>query len=306
MKKQVTFLQIGLIVLFLFSALSASAQLVAPIPTAPIDGPSKLNVGTINDGVTASTGVVPIANTILFYDPSTQGPTLTLTASLTDGKTPAATFTSYTWFRVTNNGGVEDASNGLTETTQKVTLSQLAPGYHKYRVYGRVEDNGVTCQSDEYQDIIFFVLRPLSLTAATPTGALAEYCKNDIPTGQLTLNATTAFGTIDYNTNGYANPDVADFSVTYRWYAINSEAPTVEIPLAGTTSTIAVDYADFADLGTYTFHAEVQYDNAIKDRGTRAHALWSADVLNDTGGAYELVVTPAPGRPSITIEDVID
>ena len=94
--------------------------------------------------------------------------------------------------------------------------------------------------------------------------------------------------------------------MTYRWYAINSEAPTDTIALAGTESSIEVDYADFSDLGTYTFHADVQYNNAIKDRGIRAHALWTTNVLNAAGASYELVVTPAPGRPSITIEDVED
>lgn len=306
MKNQITFLKAGLVVLLLISSITSYSQIIAPIPTAPIDAPEKLNVGRINDDATGSSDVELTANTILFYDPSTQGPTLTLTASLTDGNTPAATFTSYSWIKITNSGGTESASDILSETTQKVTLSQLEPGYHKYRVYGRIEENGITCQSDEYQDIIFFVLRPLSLTAEVPTGALAEYCKNDVPSGKLSLNATAAFGTVEYNTNGYANPAIADFSLTYRWYAINSEAPTVEISLVGTGSEIEIDYADLADLGKYTFHAEVQYDNAIKDRGSRDHAFWTATVTNAAGDPYELQVTPAPGRPTITIEDVID
>lgn len=82
MKKEFTFLQIGLVVLFLFSAISSYAQVIAPVPSAPIDAPLKLNVGTINDDATASTDVVATANTVLFYDPSTQGPTLTLKASI--------------------------------------------------------------------------------------------------------------------------------------------------------------------------------------------------------------------------------
>ena len=65
------------------------------------------------------------------------------------------------------------------------------------------------------------------------------------------------------------------------------------------------DYTNLLAVGTYTFYVEVQYSNDIKDRGTREHALWTAQVTNG-GTPYQLVVTPVPGRPTITIVDITD
>src|SRR5690606_33319685 len=123
-------------------------------------------------------------------------------------------------------------------------------------------------------DIILFVLRPLDIMSPAPVDAILEFCLNDVPAGSLALNAAVDFNSlIEYYSNSFPNPAVGDFELTYRWYAVNNENPGVEIPLTdpasitndGAGNNITVDYADFTEAGTYTFHVEVQYSNAIKD-----------------------------------------
>lgn len=306
MKTTMTMLKAGLIGLFLMISSSIFAQTV-PNPNLPIANAEDLNIGTADDG---EPPVAHIADAVMFYNPATDGPSLTLVASVTDAIT-GLDFSSYIWHEIDGTGTVTEE---LTEESGNLELSELQPGYHRYRVYGLVDDDGVTCQSDEFQDIILFVLRPLDITSSTPVDAILEFCLNDVPAESLALEADVIFDSlIEYYGNGFPNPAVGDFELTYRWYAINNENPEVEIPLtdpasstdAGAVSNINVDYAEFTEAGTYTFHVEVQYSSAIKDSGTREHAVWTATVGGGTD-PYELIVTLAPGRPTITIENVQD
>lgn len=308
MKTTMTMLKAGLVGLFLMITATTFAQ-TSPIPNLPITNSADLYIGTLDDGLPP---VAHVTDAVMFYNPATDGPSLRLEASVTDVVT-GLDFSSYIWQEIGVSGGTEQILEELDEEGANLTLSGLLPGYHRYRVYGLVDDDGVICQSDEFQDIILFVLRPLNITSATPVDAILEFCLNDVPAGSLALEADVDFNSlIEYNSNGFPNPAVGDFELTYRWYAINDENPGVEIPLtdpasstdAGAENNISVDYADFTEAGTYAFHVEVQYSSAIKDRGTREHAIWTTTV----GGTdpYELVVTLAPGRPHITIENVED
>lgn len=311
MKTKMNMLKSGLVALLLMGSTTLIAQVVAPLPQTPVTAGTNLDVGTINQNTLP---VTTLADAILFYNPATDGPSITLQATLDDGN--GLTFDSYDWIEVTFNG-TEEIFNGITgQTTNELELTELAPGYHKYRVYGIVDNDGVECQSDDFQDIIIFVLRPLDPSAAAAVGAIQEYCENDIPAGNLELSGTVLFDTdVTYNGKGYSNPDVDDFDLTYRWYAVNSNDVGTQIPLttpptstnAGATSSLQIPYADLNDAGTYTFFVEVQYSNAIKDRGTRAHAIWNIPVTeNGNADVFELVVSPTPGRPIITIEAVND
>lgn len=302
-------LKVSLVGLLLMIGTVSYAQLIAPVPKATIATSEDLNLGTLNND---ATDVVATVNTVLFYNPATNGPSITLRASLTDDSMPPLEFDSYLWYQITYNGTEEIATLIAGETGRDLSLTALQPGYHKYRVYGLVDNDGEVCQSDEFQDIIFFVLRPLAPTATTGTGAITEYCANDVPTGSLALEADVAYGAPDFNSNGYANPNIDAFNLTYRWYAINSNDPGTQIALTdpatgtntGAENNVSVDYSSLTAPGTYTFYVEVQYSENIKPRDGREHAIWTAAVGGGT--PYQLTVSPIPGRPTITIENPVD
>ena len=289
-------LKAGLVGLFLIATTAVLAQQAPPNPNTPISEPTDLYVGTINDD---ETDVTPVTGAVFFYNPT--GTSVALTASPTDAVT-GLDYTEYIWHRIGQDGEVISTES---ETGGTLTVSGLDPGFYRYRVYGWIEDDGVTCQSDEYQDMIFFVLRPLAITSEAPTDAIEQFCVGDVPTEVLSLTSSVAFDpTVEYNTvGGFPNPANADdFELSYRWYAINDQDAGNEIAI---TDPANIDYDLFNAEGTYTFYAEVTYASTIKDRGTREHAIWDTQVMLD-GVAYELTVAPRPGRPTITIEAVTD
>ncbi|WP_270090323.1 hypothetical protein [Sphingobacterium sp. SYP-B4668] len=312
MESKLKLLKTGLLALFLCALSNSSwAQLVAPVPVAPIANKTGLGLGTLNDGVGTVTDQV---NTVLFYKESAgvSETGLTLQASLTDAS--ALTFTSYKWYKMSYDGTTETPTEVTGQTTRDLALTALQPGYYKYRVYGLVEDGTVLCQSEEFQDIVFFVLRPLAPTAGAASGSLPGFCIGDATPAPLVLDASVAFSAVPYQGGSYPNPAVGDFELTYRWYAVkkgDASATQINLPTntvtddgAANTFTLS-DYSALSDPATYHFYVEVQYSEAIKQRDNRPHALWTAQV----GGAttpYELIVSPKPGRPSITIEAVND
>lgn len=304
MKEKTTLLKISLVGLLLAISSFLFAQ-IAPNPTAPITAPTDLDVGTINNDETT---VSPIPIAVLFYN--TAGTAITLTASPIDEVTGLA-YSNYVWHEINQDGSIAET---LTEVTGTLRIEGLQPGYYRYRVFGFIDDEGVLCQSDEYQDMIFFVLRPLTPTAKPGTAAITEFCLNEPPTHPLQLEAGVAFdANVGYNDNNFEQPDVRDFALSYRWYAVNSNNTNTQIPLtdpatatnSGAENNIAIDYAHLTDFGTYTFYVEVQYSNGIKDRGTREHAVWTAQVMDGTE-VFTIDVTQTPGRPTITIESIED
>lgn len=307
MKQTNSLLRIGLVGLFLTFTAAVFAQ-TAPATVTPINSASDLDVGTINDDQTTVTANV---DAVLFYNPS--GTSITLNALETDLVT-GLDYDEYTWHSINQDGSIAATE---AETGRQLTINGLAPGYYRYRVYGFINDAGIICQSDEYQDIIFFVLPDLTAAAAPAAGALPALCITDDTSGQsLILNGTVNYNAlVPFNSNSFVNPDVDDFALTYRWYAVNDEDPSVQIPLttpatetnAGAASSITIDYdvLKASGAGTYTFHVEVEYSSAIKARGGREHAIWTAQVMNGTE-AYKLQITPTPGRPTITIGSITD
>lgn len=304
MKETTTLLKISLFGLFLAISPFLFAQ-TAPNPTTPIIAPSNLDVGTINDDETT---VESVPTAILFYNPA--GTAITLTASEIDEVTELP-YSSYVWHEINQDGSIAET---LAEQTGTLRVEGLQPGYYRYRVFGVIDDEGVICQSDAYQDMIFFVLRPLTPSATPGDDAVTEFCLNTPPTEPLILEAGVVFdANVDYNGNAFAQPAVGDFALTYRWYAVNSNAPDTQIPLTdpatetnpGAANDISIDYADLTDFGSYTFFVEVQYSNGIKDRDSREHAIWTAQVMDGTE-AFTIDVTQTPGRPTITIESIED
>lgn len=300
MKKTTTLIKTSLASLFLLFLTSTvfGQGTIPPAPTGTISTPANLNLGTANDGVAP---ITTVADAIMFYNPATDGPDVTLTASETDALT-GLNYTEYIWHNINHDGSIESTFSTVTRT---LNLTDLGPGYHRIRVYGIIDADGIECQSDEFQDMIIFVLRPLSITSDTPTGAITEFCLGEAPANNLEFTSATLFdATHPYANTDFPNPAVDSFDLTYRWYAINSENPTTQIDL-GTTKDLSLDLETLTDYGNYTFHVEVQYANTLKDRGTRDFAIWTATV----GGAatpYTLTVSRKPGRATITITTVND
>ncbi|WP_306353271.1 hypothetical protein [Flavobacterium sp. '19STA2R22 D10 B1'] len=302
MKTKITTFRNSMVAFLLLGSLHVFAQ--NPVFQSPISTPTNLQVGT---QVSTATTVTVVDGAVLFYNPATTGPTFTLSASLTDSGTPVQTFTSYSWHEITKSGGNE-VEGTVLGSAQTLVIGSAAdgiePGYHKYRVYGNVANTGVSCQS-AYEDIILFVLPPLTTTAAVSSGTSFAYCTNNLPDAStgLVFNPTIVYDAAHplYN-SGFANPAVSDFTLTYKWYAIKDGNTAAPIDL-GTSLTATAPI--FTDPGTYTFFVEVEYINTIKDKGARTYVTYKGQVMNGAT-AVTVVVSPAPGAPTITITGVTD
>ncbi|MEJ4088303.1 hypothetical protein [Galbibacter orientalis] len=280
----------------LLTSFQSYAQ-TAPNPQTPISTPTDLDVGTINSDATT---VTVIDDAVLFYNPATSGPSVTLTASIDDGN--GNVFDSYQWYLVLEDG-TENIVTG--QTTANLPLTQLAPGYHKYRVYGLVANDGgtVTCQSEEYQDLILFVLSPLDITTTvTLNGNPQGYCANDVPSTPINLSVSNITADYSSNTNGYSNPSGNDFEVTYNWYAVLDGGAANPIDLGTTVNNYDVS---ITDPGTYTFYVEVEYVVKV-DGGTRDYVTYVGEVEDGTGNPLEVTITPVPGAPSISVGGIIE
>ncbi|WP_268223688.1 hypothetical protein [Sinomicrobium oceani] len=298
MKFITTTLKRGLAVLIFAAGMPVFAQIVAPVPTTPVTSPGDLNVGTL----TNNTGPVnTVEGAVLFYNPATNGPEVTLTASLDDGA--GNTFTAYEWYNITTDGTTETANEISGESAQNLVRTALAPGYHKFRVYGLVDDGNVICQSDDYEDIILFVLSPLTVTTTfNDNGNPLAYCSTDVPATPIELSVSDIAADYTDNANGYSNPGGGDFEVSYQWFAIKDGDTGNPVDLETTTDSYSVT---LTDTGTYTFYVEVEYATSIKDKGARDYVMYTSTVQN-AGSDLEIVVSPTPGSPTITIGGVTD
>lgn len=313
MKKTDSLLKIGLVGLFLTisSAIIAQTGPAAPTPVTPITSATNLDIGRINDD---ETSVVTDPTAVFFYNPTNGGTEVNLQASATDDHTPEPnTFSYYAWYRVNEAGTEQGSSLG---SAQSLSLSAgevglLQPGFHRFRVYGFVGDAAAEfCESEEFQDIILFVLNPLNPTA-TNTDAITEFCIGD--TGTFGLEATVTFEE-DYENTSFPNPLVGDFDLTYTWFAVLDGDTDNAIQLTsattttdGATASATIDFDELDEAGTYTFYVEVAYSSAIKSNTgfDEGHGFWRAYV-EDGGTNYQIVVTPRPGRPTITIGTVVE
>lgn len=306
---------------FIAFALICSAQTFAQVfpsaPTLPVSVPADLKGGTVTfDGSNESYDNNPTANTVAYYKPDTGTGSVTgviLEASLDDNGTA---FSNYIWYEISYTGGAETANQIGTGSTNTFTVSNLTSGYHKYRVRGEVGST-VVCPSDEYQDMIVFVLPELDVDLANVTGTLT-YCEDAVPTGVEAVQLSAGAITADYtdNTNDYPKPGetdaTADFALTYHWYAVPVSAPTTTIDL-GTATTADVDLttlmtASSASLvpDTYTFYVEVEYVNSIRDNSVapiRSYVIYGGVGTVTTS---QVVITPIPGTPTISVDSVLD
>ncbi|PZD77142.1 hypothetical protein [Mesonia sp. K7] len=295
-------LSVFVLAIMLLGLNKMTAQVAPGAPTTPINTVDDLDVGTITNNTLP---VTTAANGVMFYNPATNGPTIELTASIADGD--GNNFDSYVWYNITNASGTETENLIGGQTTQTYTPSSLARGYHKFRVYGVITD-GTTCQSDEYEDIILFVLPTIDVEAEhTLNGSASlDYCEDNVPTGADTIELSIASLTADYtgNTNGYTHPVGSDFEFAYQWY-YSDDGGVTKSPM-GTGSTQTVNDATTGiptTPGTYTFYVDLEY--TIKAKGVRDYVTYQGEV-ESAGTTVEVNVIAVPGAPAITIGTVTD
>lgn len=306
MKQTNSLLRIGLVGLFLtFTTFVLAQTHPTPAYTVPVAQTAGLQVGTLNNGESTVSPLGAETGAVLFYKtPASGGTGITLQASLT-GEGTTTEFDNYAWHVVDSDGDIGAPIVG--EVARELVLTNLAPGYHRYRVYGFVTSGDEFCQNTDYQDIIFFVLNPLDPSAGlvSPTTAITEFCEGETPTETLDLTATVTFA----ESYGADNPAVSEMNKVFTWYALyddGTSTPTrIELgnsgAIAGVTHTEEVSLSLVEAIGTYTFFVEVKYSDDIKAPGGRAHAIWTEQIMTDATNPFVLTVTEKPGRATITI-----
>lgn len=293
-------LKLSVIAFILSFTTSVMAQTATGIPavTPPVNAFGGLNVGTYNDG----TGSVnSMADAVLFYQAGQT--TISLQASQTDANGTA--FDLYAWYKITDVNGALPAA-ALGETTRDLNVNDLQPGFHRFRVYGIVTSGTANCSSEEFQDIVIFVLNTLNPSVETAANAITEFCVGTTPTDPVTFTTTVDFES-SYNTD-LPGPAVTAFSYTYNYYAVKdgNAANRISLGTAVTgntnTNTFNLDYSLLSaeGEGDYTIFVEVTYNSAIKDSTGKSYAVWTSQVQSN-GSNYTISVTPKPGRPTITI-----
>lgn len=332
MEKTTTMLKTGLVGLFLtMTTTGVYAQLTPPEPLSALGPQSATLAGTTDRRNLFDPAIAnfddELINSILFFNPD-QTNSFTLRASAIEDHEDdrGLSFTHYEWSYGTNGTDFTAIGSGAATLPQ----SGIGPGYHYYRVEARIvpvgTDPDLSCEADNIETFVVFVLPPLSVTA-TNTGGLSQYCESDAGTqSNVALSAAVAY-------DGYTgNPTVGEFDVNYRWYYVKSNGSEpfsqnhddfVEVTKANITNATLIDgetsatYApNISDVGTYKFFVEVEYQ--IKDR---SHGLGTDDPTDrnrpyviyrgwvggpDQANATIVTVTPEPGKPHITIEEVLD
>jgi len=328
----------GLIALFLSATTIAFGQQVPPGPISPLGPQSTAIEGTTARGNLFDPAVAnfdnEVANSILFFNPDVaNGFTLRASAIEDHEDDRGLSFTHYAW-TYSADEGTTYASIG----TNAATLAQtgLAPGYHYFRVEARIVPTGtdpdLTCGPDNVETFVVFVLPPLTVTTTNIAGSLLQYCEADAAEQEnIELSAGVAYDATHYN----GNPAVANFEFNYRWYYVkstdatdlfsrdNADFASVDPTKADITGATLISGANAAtytpaigEIGTYKFFVEVEYQ--IKDRNTglgtddptdrnRSYVIyrgWFGGA--DQANASIVTITPAPGKPHITIETVID
>ncbi len=334
MKTTTTLLKMGLVGLFLTLTTNLLAQ--SPTPPGPIDplGPQNTaTAGSLARGSLFSPSIASfdeeLINSILFHNPDVAN-AFTLRASAIEDheEDRGLAFTHYTW----EHGTDGTAYSPVGADSPTLAQTGVAPGYHYYRVSARIIPEGtdpdLACDPDNVEVFVVFVLPPLTVTAAN-TGEFLQYCESDVADQ---TNVQLAVSGIAYN--GYeGTPEVDEFAFNYRWYAVkstnatdpftreNTDFPTIDASKADITGATEVGTnasynPEIAEIGTYKFFVEVEYQ--IKDRNTglgsdsptsrnRPYVIYRGWVGGiDQATASIVTVTPQPGKPHITIEEVID
>lgn len=229
-----------------------------------------------------------------------------------------------------------DATDGalieyVAPNDNKLPVSALTEGYHYFRVQGYIIPEGTdidnTCAPQYSETFVVYVLPQLAVTAARAdagTGPL-QYCESTAATQtDVVLQADVAYD------NYLGNPALGDFDLKYTWYSIkadeNGDYPIIDatkVDLTGATQQVSDDVTGttnsftpaISEIGEYKFFVEVEYTLKARDYDLaetagarkRTYALYRGWVGGvDQANASRVFVTPAPGKPHITIEAILD
>lgn len=306
MKTTKTILKTSLAGLFLMTTLAVMAQTGPgkierpPLNLGPVntghDDPTRISI--LTEAVTDFDPTYEEANVVLFYNPTSSGPSMTLVASLKEdhaGRTGAnaLSFTLYKWYYMGQDGATAiDGPNGLiaaglekdaaSPDANKHQITQLSEGFHYFKVEGYIIPEGLTIDDElcTVQEEIFvvFVLPELASTVTnTSINPSLFYCESDA-SSQTNVVLTAGVEYANYS----GTPPLDQFDLKYTWYAIKSnnssnvfaiddtDFPEIDenkIDITGAdiqTQTTDVFTPDISEIGTYKFFVEVEY--TIKGR----------------------------------------
>lgn len=274
---------------FLLLALHAQAQTITP----PIKAPEDLSVG--NDP-TKGTSTGSDGKTLF----CAENANFTLVSSTMDAN--GARYITYDWKEMQSDGTFAAVPNGTPDGTNpnKFLITNATPGWHTYQV--TVSVSAAYCPADPVLFTVY-VLPKLTITAQTtkPDANALTYCtQTGAPTGSnaIVFNSTTAFETTPNAITGLPVLTVGDFELKYTWYKVDTIAATRTQVQTGTgTSYTVTDAANAAVAGAqYKYEVEVAY-SAKSCSPYKATAT-----LNDGITTAVVLVTPKPGKPTITIQ----
>lgn len=284
-------------------------------------------------------------NVVLFYNPAVQGPSLTLIATEHEyhearpSQDPLA-FTSYKWFYMGQdyNNPVAMArgnipQSGLEQVSNRLQVQNLNEGYHVFKVQGFIvppgSDPDLLCPPEDEEYYVVYVLPELQVEV-TRMGDMTkplQFCESDDAQDWVQLSAKTNYA------NYVGEPDLNDFDIRYKWYSVLLDGQVVSPIVDPTKSDISKAWMMQENVATggsstsnefrpnnmwsgrYKFFVEVEY--VLKDRDydgaetlenrKRTYALYRGWFGGpDEASATEVLVTPRPGKPFITIEGVQD
>lgn len=166
------------------------------------------------------------------------------------------------------------------------TSTSLATGEHTYKVFV-ISASPNTCTGDVSDPFKLYVLPSAAVSIGAPTNP--TYCEAASGTNQSSVLTATATPAID--------PSLTDVSYTYTWTATKDASPVADVTTIGNQSA-NVFTLNTAVKGSYIFTVGIKYTIAA-GQGT----LKSADnngCVQTSSASTPVVVTPKPGKPSIT------
>ncbi|MFE7085738.1 hypothetical protein ACR78F_17405 [Sphingobacterium spiritivorum] len=259
MKRKIQKIRAGVIALLLCSGTAVWGQSISNPPLNVGPSTSVTDAGrvtAITPVLTNGTSAYETVNSILFYNPATNGPSLTLVAALNEDvsvlPTPrtALRFTNYTWYYMGTSGtaaasgaafntnlvaGGYSVAQDATTANNKLPLTNLTEGYHYFKVQGVVNpDNapvGALCTPQEEVFVVYVLPRLNIASAGVLAGGATDFafCESE-SSGSNTQAKVQVTATPSFVTSGLT-PAVSDFTINYRWYAVKVDAANA--PLAG-------------------------------------------------------------------------
>lgn len=180
-------------------------------------------------------------------------------------------YTNYQWYFDANGSTTPAVAIG-TSDGQVYTATET--GYY----YVEVWNGGDGCKSPLSEAYPIYILPALSVSIAADGGDNG-YCVDESATG-ITLTAT-----VDNPT-----PMPTGLGVTFQWFVSEDNSGTNRQPVSGATA--ATYNVIQADAGNYFYDVVATYNVTV---------VGGADACDATSDVQEVIVSPLPEQPTITI-----